>query len=215
MCIRDRGRTGRVRQPVERLTYNRLGATHQLQDGTKKVSFTNNKLEMCHNIMTDDNTHERVEYSPDKADIIARIMVQIHEGVAEKGFGFIQEHANRNTNSGASVKSALEQYAQQYVYEKGIKLFRERGEQAATKEWDQFHRRKCFVPVDIASLTEKEKKRAQQAVMLLTEKRNGDIKGRAVYNGKPMREWLSREDTTSPTTFLCSDLSEHYQRCVH
>ena len=111
--------------------------------------------------MTVDNTHERVEYSPDKADIIARIMVQIHEGVTEKGFGFIQEHANRTTNGDANVKSAFEQYTQQYVYEKGIKLFGERGEQAATKEWDQLHRRKCFVPVDISSLTDKEKKRAQ------------------------------------------------------
>ena len=63
---------------------------------------------MCHNIMTDDNTHERVEYSPNKADIIAHVMVQIHEGVTEKGFGFIQEHADRNANSDASVKKALE-----------------------------------------------------------------------------------------------------------
>ena len=113
---------------------------------------------MCHNIMTDDSTCEHVEYSPDKADIIARIMVQIHEGVTEKGFGFIQEHANRTANGDAIVKSAFEQYAQQYVYEKGIKLFGERGEQAATKEWDQLHQRKCFVPVDISSLTEKGKK---------------------------------------------------------
>ena len=178
----------------------------------KKVSFENNKLEMCHNIMTDDSVHEHVEYSTNKAEIMARIMVQIHEGVTEKGIGFIQEHvdraasvksvprnANKNVNKGANVKSDLAQYAQQYVYEKGIKLFGERGEQAATKEWDQLHRRKCFVPVDISTLTEQEKKRAQQAIMLLTEKRNGDIKGRAVYNGKTTREWLSREHTTSQT----------------
>ena len=85
----ETSRTSRNRQPVERLTYDRLGATHQQQDGTRQVSFNSNKLEMCHNIMTDDDTYKRVEYSADKADIIARIMVQIHEGVTEQGFGFV------------------------------------------------------------------------------------------------------------------------------
>jgi hypothetical protein len=41
-----------------------------------------------------------------------------------------------------------------------------------------------------------------EALMLLTEKRDGTIKGRMVYNGKPTREWLSREDSTSPTVSL-------------
>jgi len=38
--------------------------------------------------------------------------------------------------------------------------------------------------------------------MFLTEKRDGSIKGRMVYNGKPTREWLSREDSASPTAAL-------------
>ena len=37
------------------------------------------------------------------------------------------------------------------------------------------------------------------SLMLLTEKKNGDIKGRQVYNGKPTRDWISREDKASPT----------------
>jgi Reverse transcriptase (RNA-dependent DNA polymerase) len=40
------------------------------------------------------------------------------------------------------------------------------------------------------------------ALMLLTEKKSGVVKGRMVYNGKPTREWLSREDATSPTVSL-------------
>ncbi len=38
--------------------------------------------------------------------------------------------------------------------------------------------------------------------MFLTEKRDKTIKGRMVYNGKPTREWMSREDLTSPTAAL-------------
>jgi hypothetical protein len=38
--------------------------------------------------------------------------------------------------------------------------------------------------------------------MFLGEKRCGTVKGRMVYNGKPTREWLSREDSASPTAAL-------------
>ena len=51
-------------------------------------------------------------------------------------------------------------------------------------------------------MTEAERKKAMRALMLLTQKRDGRYKGRMVYNGKPTREWLSREDSTSPTAML-------------
>ena len=35
--------------------------------------------------------------------------------------------------------------------------------------------------------------------MLFTEKRDGTIKARSVYNGKDTRDWISREDSASPT----------------
>jgi hypothetical protein len=38
--------------------------------------------------------------------------------------------------------------------------------------------------------------------MFLGEKRCRTVKGRMVYNGKPTREWLSREDSASPTAAL-------------
>jgi hypothetical protein len=40
--------------------------------------------------------------------------------------------------------------------------------------------------------------------MFLAEKRDGTVKGRMVYNRKPTREWLSREDSASPTAALKS-----------
>ena len=47
-------------------------------------------------------------------------------------------------------------------------------------------------------MTTSEKKKAQGAIMLLEKKENKDPKGRMVFNGKPTREWLTREDTSSP-----------------
>jgi hypothetical protein len=40
--------------------------------------------------------------------------------------------------------------------------------------------------------------------MFLGEKLDGTVKGRMVYNGKPTREWLSREESASPTAALGS-----------
>ena len=42
----------------------------------------------------------------------------------------------------------------------------------------------------------------QQALLYLSQKRDGKIKGRCVYNGKPTREWLGREESASPTAAL-------------
>jgi Reverse transcriptase (RNA-dependent DNA polymerase) len=90
-------------------------------------------------------------------------------------------------------------FAQQYVLQKGLTKFGQRGSEAVKKELEQLHRRNCFMPMDVSELNNTEKKRAQAALMLLTEKRDGSIKGRCVYNGKPTREWLSKEDASSPT----------------
>ena len=60
----------------------------------------------------------------------------------------------------------------------------------------------CFTPIDISKLSQEEKKKAQMALLFLTEKRDGSIKGCMVYNGKPTRDWLSREDSASPTASL-------------
>ena len=36
-------------------------------------------------------------------------------------------------------------------------------------------------------------------ILILLTKQNMTIKGKCVYNGKPIRNWLIREDTVSPT----------------
>ena len=47
-------------------------------------------------------------------------------------------------------------------------------------------------------MTANKKKKAQEALLFLSEKHDGMIKGCMVYNGKPTREWLSKEDSASP-----------------
>ena len=81
-------------------------------------------------------------------------------------------------------------------------MFGEKGHAGASKELDQLHRRTCFGPISVADLTPSERKKAMEALMFLTEKPDGTIKGRLVYNGKPTREWMSKEDTASPTASI-------------
>ena len=45
-------------------------------------------------------------------------------------------------------------------------------------------------------------KKVQEALLFLTEKRDGTVKGCMVYNGKPTCKWLSKEDSASPSVSL-------------
>jgi hypothetical protein len=64
-------------------------------------------------------------------------------------------------------------------------------------EEDQVHHRSCFTPISVATMTSQERRKVQQALMFLGEKHDGAAKRRMVGNGKPTREWLSREDSLS------------------
>jgi hypothetical protein len=59
------------------------------------------------------------------------------------------------------------------------------------KEIDQLHKRTCFAPLKVKEMKPFKRKKAQIALMFLTEKRDKSMKGSMVYNGKPTREWLS------------------------
>ena len=93
-------------------------------------------------------------------------------------------------------------YGQQYSLKRGLKKFGEAGETAAIKEIQQLCDRTCFKPISIGELNNSERRKAQIALAYLTQKRDGKIKGRTVYNGKPTRQWLSKQDRTSPTVSL-------------
>ena len=151
----------------------------------KRVSFRSNQdtqLKYCHNLIAQtkpDKDHYN-KYNPQEAMPMARLINDLQLQVTEKGASFVQ----------------------QYLINKGLKVFGQAGHDASKKSINQLHRWNCFSPISIAEMTAAEQKKAQQALMFLAEKRDGIIKGRMVYNGKPTREWLSREDSVSPTAAL-------------
>ena len=179
----------RARVPIERLSPTMRGQSY-FQEETKeakRVSFAEveqRRTEYCHNLTTQDrpDPSECFEYNSEDAIILAR---------------YIDEFNQRTSMQGVEAT-----FAQQYMVQKGLKKFGERGRAAAIKELSQMDKRTCFTPISVKDLTPIERKRAMEALMFLGEKRSGVVKGRMVYNGKPTREWLSKEDAASPTATL-------------
>ena len=68
----------------------------------------------------------------------------------------------------AIVMEKLEQFAQQYNLQKGLKKFKKKGEAGIIKELRQMDNRRCYRPILVSKLTRQE--RAQVALAFLTEK---------------------------------------------
>jgi hypothetical protein len=130
-------------------------------------------------LQTSDNRTE--EYSTESAHVIAITMSHYMNKMAgmndEDTFSFIQT----------------------YSLNKGLKKFGDRGKEAAQKEMKQLHDRVVFEPILIAEMTQLERKRAMESLIFLTEKRDGTIKARTCANGSTQREYIPREEATSPT----------------
>ena len=98
------------------------------------------------------------------------------------------------------------QYVTTYSLQRGVKEFGEQGKQAALKEMKQLHDRECFKPIHKSELSDIEKKRAMESLLFLVEKRDGSIKARHCANGSTQREYMSREEVSSPTVSTESTL---------
>jgi hypothetical protein len=168
-------RSTRTSRPVEQLEPNMTGKPYiQNNKRRKKVSFAKDKLrqlEYCHNLVAQVKPDEEmnIEYGSNEAMLIARFIQDITMNVNEQGASF----------------------AQQYMLQKGLKVFGNKGHKASMKEINQLHKRTCFAPLKVKDMKHSERKKAQMALMFLTEKRDKSVKGRMVYNGKPTGEWLS------------------------
>jgi hypothetical protein len=171
----DVRRSTRTSQPVERLKPNMSGKLYIQNDKKKRrVSFAEfelRQLEYCHNLVAQVKPDEEmtIEYGSNKAMLIAR---------------FIQDIT-------MNVNKLRASFNQQYMLQKGLKVFGSKGHEALMKEIDQLHKRTCFEPVKIKDMKPSKRKKAQMALIFLTEKRDKSVKGRRVYNSKPTREWLS------------------------
>ena len=140
------------------------------------------QLEYCHNLIA--QVHPNPVYDVEYATLHAMLIACI-----------VNELSSKITRQGAS-------FAQQHLLHKGLKVFGKKGHEALAKEINQLYRRNCFSPISVASMTTGESRKAMMALIFLTKKCDSTIKGRMVYNGKPTREWLSREHSASPTAAL-------------
>ena len=164
---------------VKKINYNIKKINNKIERMNYSTEKVRKELEYSHNIIhqSRSETNMTIEYNHYQAIAMARFINEFRERVNIKGYS----------------------YAQQYILNKGLKMFGNRGKKALMTELDQLCRRNCFTPVSIKDMSMEERQRAQVALMFLTEKRDKSVKGRMVYNGKPTREWLSREESASPT----------------
>ena len=82
---------------------------------------------------------------------------------------------------------------------KGIKMWREKGVNAILKEMKQFHDRNVVHPLTPLYITQEIRDKALGYLMLLKQKRNGDIKSRGCADGRPQRLYKTKEETSLPT----------------
>ena len=118
-----------------------------------------------------------MEFEKEEAKVLAMLMSQINNDVESKRLSLMQ----------------------QCNFNEGMKIFGEKGKEAALRELRQQHARKCFGPMAVAVSLDQECRRAQNALMHLAEKRDRSTKGRMVHNGKPTHEWSNKEESASPT----------------
>ncbi|CAJ1945852.1 unnamed protein product [Cylindrotheca closterium] len=154
-------------------------------DGSRSRSRCSTKdskaiLEAQHNLCFQQIGNEmKADYEVYDATMIAHCMMQIK--------------AKFDTDEGLN-------FIQQYYRNQGQKKFGDDGKDAVNKELRQMLLRDRFTPKFVKDKSASERKKAQSAMMLLAEKQfEKMIKGRLVFQGDGTREWLSREDTASPT----------------
>ena len=64
-----------------------------------------------------------------------------------------------------------------------MKIFENKGEEAATAEVDQLYKWNLFETIIFKDITKSKRRKYCDAIMLLTKNNNGDVKGRSVFNG--------------------------------
>jgi hypothetical protein len=81
----------------------------------------------------------------------------------------------------------------------GLKEWGDRAREAVESEMKQLHFRNTFKPMHWSELTDTQRKTVLESHLFLKEKRDGKIKGRTVAGGNKQRDYISKEDVSSPT----------------
>jgi hypothetical protein len=87
----------------------------------------------------------------------------------------------------------------QLLMKAGLKEWGTRAMDAVHSEMKQLHLRDTFKPKHWKDLTPEQKASVLESHLFLKEKRSGTIKGRTVAGGNKQRDFISKEDASSPT----------------
>ena len=126
----------------------------KLRETAKRVQFSDEEFSRKkvkeYNFFTQGLENDRLHlYSSASAGVIGACINEIKSGIEREGISFIQQFSMR----------------------KGLKAIgRETGMKIMTKEIEQLHKRNSFKPINVCNITDGEKARAQDAIMLLTQK---------------------------------------------
>ena len=85
---------------------------------------------------------------------------------------------------------------------KGLKYFGKDSENAVTEELKQLHMCDSFKPINPSNLSKSEKAKILESHLFLKQKRDSTIKGRLVGGGNKQRDYVSKNDVSSPTATL-------------
>jgi hypothetical protein len=88
----------------------------------------------------------------------------------------------------------------------GLKEWGKKGFKAAHSEMKQLHLRKTFKPNHWRELRKAQRQTVLESHMFLKLKQGGNIKGRTVAGGNKQRDYISKEDASSPTVTMESML---------
>jgi hypothetical protein len=87
----------------------------------------------------------------------------------------------------------------QYNLKQGVQRFSDQGKQAVMAELQQLYDRDVMEPISKSNLTHDKQCGALRYIMFAKEKRCGKIQGRGCANGRPQRDNMTKEDTSSLT----------------
>lgn len=113
--------------------------------------------------------------------------------VTELGRGLLD-----NIDNGED-KAVSFSFMQQLSVKAALKEWGREAKDAGEKEASQLHWRKTFVPKRMSELTHDEQTKVLESHMFIVRKRTGETKARIVAGGNMQRNYLSKQDSSSPT----------------
>jgi hypothetical protein len=81
----------------------------------------------------------------------------------------------------------------------GLREWDDKAKDPAQGEMQQLHMRTTFKPVRLEDLTPTQRKSIIESHMFLKQKRDESIKARTVADGNKQRDFILKEDSSSPT----------------